>query len=421
MYSVHKFAVIEGLLLTAAILIAVPALADTEGWGTIQITQNDYFDSSPRISQHTVVWQGQVDQQDWEILYYDIDTTTIHQLTKNTYEDIDPVICYPYVVWESDCGTGGTYEIWFCDLSGTKPKPLRLTNNDYDDIYPDVSIAIRIEPHPNVVWQAIPEGEDWEIFRYDGTATEQLTDDLKDDQLPKVSGEKIVWRNGTASNEWEIYLYTGTVPIRLTDNLFPDSRPQIYGSNVAWECLDGSYWEIYGYYTGSVKRITNNVDVNDRYPVVSGTKVAWRYGNLQNFGIGCYDFTTPGATHYYGLSGDNTNYRLYEDELVWQNDDYSFPPSLPNSIVYTDFHLQPIFSGYPNRRYSFPDVFESIIVYQASQYGEPNSTEIMMSFRCQPELSFDYNDDCRVDFQDFAIWAAEWLECNRQPPVLCDH
>ncbi len=416
MYSVHKFALIKGLLLAAAVFIAAPALADTEGWGTIQITQNDYFDSSPRISQHTVVWQGQVDQQDWEILYYDIDTTTIHQLTNNTYEDIDPVICYPYVVWESDCGTGGTYEIWFCDLSGTKPKPLRLTNNDYDDIYPDVSIAIRIEPHPNVVWQAIPEGKDWEIFRYDGTATEQLTDDLKDDQLPKVSGEKIVWRNGTASNEWEIYLYTGTVPIRLTDNLSPDSKPDISGSSVAWECLDAGDWEIYGYYDGSVQRITNDVDVNDRYPVVSGTKVAWRRGDIPSARIGCYDFTEIGTYHYYGLSGNNSAYRLYEQELVWQNDE-RFPSS--NSIVYTDFHHQDTLSDYPTRHYALPDVFESIIVYQSSDL--PSPSEIMMSFRCQPELMFDYNDDCRVDFQDFAIWAAEWLECNRQPPVLCDH
>jgi len=421
MYSVHKFALIKGLLLAAAILVATPASADTEGWGTIQITSNDYYDWYPRISEHTVVWQGQVDQQDWEILYYNIDTTSIHQLTNNTYDDYDPVICYPYVVWESVCGTGDTYEIWFCDLSAVKPKPLRLTNNDYHDIYPDVSIASRIDPHPNVVWQGNPTGDNWEIFCYDGTSTEQLTDDVKDDQLPKVSREKIVWRNGTESNEWEIYLYTGTVPIRLTDNLSPDSRPHISGSAVAWECFDAGYWEIYGYYAGSVKRITNNVDVNDRHPVVSGTRVAWQRGDYPSARIGYYDFTTPGATSYYGLSGYNSAYRLYGEELVWQNDDFSFPPSLPNSIVYTDFHLQPFFSGQPNRRYSFPDVFETIIVYEASQYGEPDSTEIMMSFRCQPELSFDYNDDCRVDFQDFAIWAAEWLECNRQPPVLCDH
>jgi len=420
MYSVQKFAIIQGLLLAAAILFTAPALANTEGWGTIQITSNDYYDWYPRISQHTVVWQGQVNGEDWEILYYDIDTTSIHQLTNNTYDDYDPVICYPYVVWESDCGTGDTYEIYFCDLSATRPKPLRLTNNDYHDIYPDVSIASRTNPHPMVVWQGNPKGDNWEIFHYDGTVVEQLTDDVKDDQLPKVSGDNIVWRNGTASNEWEIYLYNGTIPIRLTDNLFPDSRPDISGSNVAWECLDGSYWEIYGYYAGSVIRITNNADVNDRHPVVSGTKVAWQRGDYPSARIGSYDFTTPNVTSYHGPSGHNSEYRLYEEELVWQNDDRFNPSSYPNSIIYTNFNGEATFSDYPNRRYSFPDVFESIIVYEASQYGEPDSTEIMMSFRCQPELMFDYNDDCKVDFKDFAIWAVEWLECNRQPAILCD-
>ena len=43
-----------------------------------------------------------------------------------------------------------------------------------------------------------------------------------------------------------------------------------------------------------------------------------------------------------------------------------------------------------------------------------------MAFRCQPVLIFDYNDNCMVDFQDFALWATEWLECHRQPAVLCD-
>lgn len=418
MYSVHKFALIKGLLLAAAIFIAVPASADTEGWGTIQITSNDYYDWYPRISEHTVVWQGEVNGEDWEILYYDIDTTRIHQLTNNTYDDYDPVICYPYVVWESDSGTGDTYEIWFCDLSAIKPKPLRLTTNDYHDLYPDVSIASRTDPHPNVVWQGNPKGDNWEIFYYDGTSTLQLTNDVKDDQLPKVSGENIVWRNGTASNEWEIYLYKGTVPIRLTDNLFPDSRPDIYGSNVAWECLDGSDWEIYSYYAGSVECITRSFpDANDRYPVVSGTKVAWQRGDYPSTQIDYHNFDTH-ATYAASYTGYNTAHRLYEDELVWQYDKMSVP--VERSIQYSNGSEHAAFSS-EQFKYAFPDVFESIIVYQASLYGEPNSTEIMMSFRCQPELMFDYNDDCKVDFEDFAIWAAEWLECNREPPVLCDH
>jgi len=50
MYSVQKFAIIQGLLLAAAILFAAPALAGTEGWGTIQITSNSYNDYFPRIS-----------------------------------------------------------------------------------------------------------------------------------------------------------------------------------------------------------------------------------------------------------------------------------------------------------------------------------------------------------------------------------
>ncbi len=32
----------------------------------------------------------------------------------------------------------------------------------------------------------------------------------------------------------------------------------------------------------------------------------------------------------------------------------------------------------------------------------------------------DFNEDCIVNFYDFAIFASNWLECTRQPPILCD-
>jgi hypothetical protein len=413
MYSVQKFAIIQGLLLTA-ILVAAPASADTEGWGTIQITQDAYDDLFPRISEHTVVWQGQVNQQDWEILYYDIDTSSVHQLTNNTYDDTEPVICYPFVVWTADCGTGGTSEIWFCDLSAAIPKPVRLTDNNYEDLYPDVSFVSELGLRPRVVWQGNPKGDDWEIFRYDGIATEQLTDDVKDDQLPKVSGEKIVWRNGTATNEWEIYLYDGTGPIRLTDTLYPETRPQISGSTVAWEGFDGSDWDIFAYQRNTIKNVSNNINADDRYPVLNGSLVAWQWGESPQIQVTMFDLEEH-ILYAFSGTGDDTSPRIYGQEIVWQNLN-----GAESSIEYKPLtSSRKSFSRYP-LVYQHPDVYESIIVWQASQSGKPNSSEIMMSFRCQPELMFDYNDDCKVDFQDFAIFAAAWLECHRQPPVLCD-
>jgi hypothetical protein len=32
----------------------------------------------------------------------------------------------------------------------------------------------------------------------------------------------------------------------------------------------------------------------------------------------------------------------------------------------------------------------------------------------------DNNDDCRVDFEDYAMFAEHWLDCNRYPASRCD-
>jgi len=38
---------------------------------------------------------------------------------------------------------------------------------------------------------------------------------------------------------------------------------------------------------------------------------------------------------------------------------------------------------------------------------------------CTIEITGDLNDDCRLDFVDFAILAGHWLECNLDPPEAC--
>jgi hypothetical protein len=38
---------------------------------------------------------------------------------------------------------------------------------------------------------------------------------------------------------------------------------------------------------------------------------------------------------------------------------------------------------------------------------------------CTEWAPADINYDCKVDFQDFALMASEWLTCNINPPELC--
>ncbi|HUT30500.1 MAG TPA: ELWxxDGT repeat protein [Sedimentisphaerales bacterium] len=38
---------------------------------------------------------------------------------------------------------------------------------------------------------------------------------------------------------------------------------------------------------------------------------------------------------------------------------------------------------------------------------------------CTEAIAGDANNDCKIDFKDFAIMAYNWLDCNRQPDYLC--
>lgn len=50
-------------------------------------------------------------------------------------------------------------------------------------------------------------------------------------------------------------------------------------------------------------------------------------------------------------------------------------------------------------------------------YG--NTTEASKSPYCAETLTADLNNDCYVDFRDFAEMASQWLMCDKQPPSLC--
>jgi len=48
------------------------------------------------------------------------------------------------------------------------------------------------------------------------------------------------------------------------------------------------------------------------------------------------------------------------------------------------------------------------------------SDELFTIFQCNKQLKGDLNNDCYVDFLDFAILTSDWLECGNPFDVLCD-
>ncbi len=54
-----------------------------------------------------------------------------------------------------------------------------------------------------------------------------------------------------------------------------------------------------------------------------------------------------------------------------------------------------------------------------SKYQTGDYTMTIVGPICTEYPVMDFNNDCRVDFQDLAEFSASWLECNLDPPEVC--
>ena len=113
---------------------------------------------------------------------------------------------------------------------------------------------------------AIFDGNDFEIFRLDGTdnSLTQITDNDFDDLAPRDFGSLIVW-SGFDGNDFEIFRYDGTDIFQLTDNEFDDVGASFFGSDVRWSGFDGNDFEIFSYDGITTVQLTDN-DFDDRFP-----------------------------------------------------------------------------------------------------------------------------------------------------------
>jgi len=95
----------------------------------------------------------------------------------------------------------------------------------------------------NIVWQSW-DGNDEEIYFWDGSTTTQITDNATYDGDPAISGSNVVWVAGGGSDS-EIYLWDGSNTTQITDNAIEDREPAISGNNIVWMGNNGVDYEIY--------------------------------------------------------------------------------------------------------------------------------------------------------------------------------
>ncbi len=144
----------------------------------------------------------------------------------------------------------------------------KLTDNDLAESNPVISGS-------NIAWRGW-DGNDWEIFLYDGVSTTQITDNNVDDKHMTMSGDYLSWQ-ADDGNDREIFLYDGTGITQLTDNDHDDHSPRVSDGNVAWMRDTTSGDEEIHFYDGSSSSMifSGNLISNSHGPKISGSKVVW--------------------------------------------------------------------------------------------------------------------------------------------------
>lgn len=265
------------------------------GGSTLQLTDNTDLDSRPQISGSRVVWHNRPQSMDSEIMLYENGTTT--QLTNDAFSNSDVGISGNFIVWQNsnaglslydgttiqslagptanDPRVGGNGVVWRASDGNdaeiyhrnlTTGVTTQLSNNNYNDHFQQVS-------DNRAIWTGYvnPGQSQGELFVYDGSSTQRITNNTEFEIHPVISGDLAAWESGG-----DIYMYdfNSGLTQQITDSAEFEGLPEISGSNIVWQGFDGNDFEIYLFDGSTIFQLTDN-GFEDARPQIDGDAVAW--------------------------------------------------------------------------------------------------------------------------------------------------
>lgn len=157
-------------------------------------------------------------------------------------------------------------------LKTARGKVRQITDNDYDDTSPHYDPGSM-----RMVWQRLIDGR-YQIILFDimDEKESQLTFSKTNNMEPKVSDAGVVWQ-AWDDNDWEIMLFDGTYTEQITDNTVQDVAPVIQDGYVLWNVLGGETQQARVYSldtkeTVSIEGYEGGSIVNPRFVLVYDTR-----------------------------------------------------------------------------------------------------------------------------------------------------
>ena len=244
------------------------------GTNTSQLTNEPYVNDE-KLSGNRIAWRSAPEYSPggnlYEVFVYDESTQTTIPLTSNNTGEYSVDISGSNVVWR---GGGGNNIFLHNGVTTTQ-----LTSNG---VSPYVS-------GNQVVWRSYDGGQLSEIYLYDGSTTTQIVDSNNSVPLHGFFDGNVVWSEWDG-NDWELFRFDGTNTSQITNNDFndvltPSSTETSYssnsnaavdssGNNLVWSSYVGDNWEVFYYDGTQTIQVTDN-SINDLYPKISGDTLVW--------------------------------------------------------------------------------------------------------------------------------------------------
>ncbi len=212
-----------------------------DGNSATYLTNSPFNNTSARVCDGEVIWHGfdLFENDDFEIFYWN--GGAVRQITDNgaLEDDAAPQIDGGEMTWYGyEYGSPGEIFYWDGTWSGLDPNVVQLTDNTVWESSPHIH-------NGQIAWV----GEN-NIYFWDGTWSgsdpniTQVTDDSSSCYDPQINNGHITWW-GSDGNDNEIFYWDGTTAYQVTNNDWNDLYPRIWDGQITWESeVDGADWEI---------------------------------------------------------------------------------------------------------------------------------------------------------------------------------
>ena len=336
------------------------------------------------------------------------------------------------VVWQQFAAEFGDYDIYVASLSEPEISLLFVLGEDGDQMNPAIYENI-------VVWQDFiltGDGGDWDITAADISdhneafvyPVTQIAEN--DEQNPAISGNIVVWEDGPAGNAdiygADITDLANPAEFAIANFEFDQRNPALHRNTAVWQdtyfgdpdILAADIWQ---------RNKPADFDVvllehEQENPVISGKVVVWQDNFSGNWDIYAARISGPNNIREFPIAtgkSSQINPAIDGNLIVWQDDRagnwdiFGYNLTTGRQFRITDDpadQTNPVISG-------------NTVVWQDSRDGNSQIYAVVLDgpevAYCRTRLPGDINGDCKVDFDDFTLMAANWLECHLEPQEAC--